>query len=212
MATLGCAVALRLTVHRVRVRASSVRARSADCSALASPLAGEHVSVLAGGDNLAAIRDTGLTLVEPDGSTCVAPGVERPTISPTSAPHDVVVLALKAHQIAEVADRLPSLYHDDTVVVPLQNGVPWWFFQKFPGPYEGRRLCRRSTRTARSSATSRPTGSSVASPTRPRNERDPESSASSRATGSRSASSTGREPSASPRSRSAGPRPGSRRE
>ena len=55
-------------------------------------------------------------------------------------PQDVVVLALKAHQIADIADRLSLLYHDDTVVVPLQNGVPWWFFQKFPGPFEGHRL------------------------------------------------------------------------
>jgi 2-dehydropantoate 2-reductase len=51
-----------------------------------------------------------------------------------------VVVAVKAHQIAAIADRLAALYHDDTVVVPLQNGVPWWFFQKFPGPFEGRRL------------------------------------------------------------------------
>jgi 2-dehydropantoate 2-reductase len=28
----------------------------------------------------------------------------------------------------------------DSVVVPMQNGVPWWFFQRFPGPYDGTRL------------------------------------------------------------------------
>jgi 2-dehydropantoate 2-reductase len=55
-------------------------------------------------------------------------------------PHDVVVLALKAHQIAAIAERLPALYDDRTVVVPLQNGLPWWFFQKMGGPFEGRRL------------------------------------------------------------------------
>ena len=50
------------------------------------------------------------------------------------------MLAVKAHQIAAIADRLDAVYHDDTVVVPVQNGLPWWFFQKFPGPFEGRRL------------------------------------------------------------------------
>jgi len=25
-------------------------------------------------------------------------------------------------------------------VIPLQNGVPWWFFQKFGGPFDGRRI------------------------------------------------------------------------
>src|SRR4029079_736358 len=55
-------------------------------------------------------------------------------------PHDVIVLALKAHQLAGVAERMPALYDDDSLVVPMQNGVPWWFFQRFPGPYEGTRL------------------------------------------------------------------------
>jgi 2-dehydropantoate 2-reductase len=55
-------------------------------------------------------------------------------------PHDLVVLALKAHQIAQIADRLPLLYGDETVVLPMQNGIPWWFFENFGGPYEGRRL------------------------------------------------------------------------
>ena len=53
---------------------------------------------------------------------------------------DLVILALKAHQIVEIAEQLPRLYHDDTVVLPLQNGIPWWFFQKFGGPFDGRRI------------------------------------------------------------------------
>ena len=69
-----------------------------------------------------------------------APGIEAAADPADLGPHDVVVLAVKAHQIAAVAGRLEALYEGDTVVVPLQNGVPWWFFQKFPGPFEGRRL------------------------------------------------------------------------
>jgi 2-dehydropantoate 2-reductase len=103
-------------------------------------VAGEPVSVLARGDTLAAIRSNGLTLIEPDGSVTEAPGIETAEDPGDLGPHDVVVLAVKAHQIAAVAGRLEALYEGDTVVVPLQNGVPWWFFQKFPGPFEGRRL------------------------------------------------------------------------
>ena len=103
-------------------------------------VAGQEVSVLARGDNLAAIRSNGLTLIEPDGSVVVAPAVAADDDLGAFGPQDVVVLALKAHQIAAVADRLDTLYGDDTVVVPVQNGVPWWLFQKFPGPFEGRRL------------------------------------------------------------------------
>jgi 2-dehydropantoate 2-reductase len=102
--------------------------------------AGEPVSVLARGDTLAAIRSNGLTLVESDGNVVVAAEVEADDDLGAFGPQDVIVLAIKAHQIAEIAPRLDALYHDDTVVVPVQNGVPWWFFQRFPGPFEGRRV------------------------------------------------------------------------
>lgn len=95
--------------------------------------------MLARGPQLAAIRADGLRLIEPDGSVVVG----RVTASADLAdlgPQDVVLLALKAHQIAEVAPSLHLLFDADTTVVPLQNGVPWWFFQRFPGPFEGRRL------------------------------------------------------------------------
>jgi 2-dehydropantoate 2-reductase len=103
-------------------------------------LAGQQVSVLARGQNLAAIRNDGLRLIEPDGSVLVATELSASDDVADLGQHDVVLLALKAHQISELAPRIPLLYHDDTVVIPLQNGVPWWFFQKFPGPFEGYRL------------------------------------------------------------------------
>ncbi|MBO0713554.1 MAG: 2-dehydropantoate 2-reductase [Acidimicrobiales bacterium] len=103
-------------------------------------VAGQEVSVLARGDHLGAIRASGLQLIEPDGSVIVAPDVAGADDLTLLGEQDLVVLAVKAHQIGEIADRLPSLYHGDTVVLTLQNGIPWWFFQKFPGPFEGHRL------------------------------------------------------------------------
>jgi 2-dehydropantoate 2-reductase len=103
-------------------------------------ISGHDVSVLARGDNLNAIRADGLKLVAPDGAVLVAPvGCASDDLADLG-PQDLVFLALKAHQITAIADRLAMLYDDSTVVIPLQNGVPWWFFQKFPGPYEGHRL------------------------------------------------------------------------
>lgn len=101
---------------------------------------GEHVSVLARGDNLDAIRSKGLTVVEPDGETWTTSVAAASADVDELGSQDVIVLALKAHQIAAIADRLPVLYDADSVVVPMQNGVPWWFFQRFPGPYDGTRL------------------------------------------------------------------------
>jgi len=103
-------------------------------------LSGQQVSVFARGDNLEAITARGLRLTEPDGSVAVATGIEASDDLRRLGPHDLVVLALKAHQIAAIADDLPLLYDAGTVVLPLQNGVPWWFFQKFPGPFAGHRL------------------------------------------------------------------------
>ena len=101
---------------------------------------GEEVSVFARGETLAAIRDSGLTVIEPDGSVVVAPAVEASDDLAAFGPQDVVILSLKAHQIAAVADRLDALYDEGTIVVPVQNGMPWWFFQKLAGPFAGRRI------------------------------------------------------------------------
>lgn len=103
-------------------------------------MSGQTVSVLARGANLDAIRSAGLKLVQPDGSVLVANDVNASDTIASFGPQDIVLLALKAHQIAAIAPELPQLYHDDSVVVPLQNGIPWWFFLKFSGPFEGRRL------------------------------------------------------------------------
>jgi 2-dehydropantoate 2-reductase len=53
---------------------------------------------------------------------------------------DLVFLALKAYVLEAVAPQMPSLFGDDTIVVPLQNGLPWWYFQNFRGPHAGYRL------------------------------------------------------------------------
>ena len=102
--------------------------------------AGETVSVLARGANLEAISARGLTVVEPDGTQLRAPVAAASADTGSLGLQDVIVLALKAHQLAGIARHLEALYDPDTVVVPMQNGVPWWFFQRFPGQYEGLRL------------------------------------------------------------------------
>ncbi len=102
--------------------------------------AGEQVTLIARGANLAAIRERGVTLIETDGTTLVA----RPTLATddpaVAGAHDVVIVAVKAHQLPAVAPMLRPLFHDETMVVPAQNGIPWWYFQRHGGPFEGRRI------------------------------------------------------------------------
>ena len=103
-------------------------------------VSGNDVSVLARGATLAAIAEHGITIVEPDGRHTLAPSVRAGGDAATLGPHDLVLLCVKAHQLAEVAEEIPALFTEETAVLTLQNGIPWWFFSKFPGPYEGRRL------------------------------------------------------------------------
>lgn len=100
-------------------------------------LAGEEVTFIARGANLAAIGKNGFKLIEEDGSEHVAASVKAAALT-DGTPHDYVLLALKAHQVAAVAPDLHRLIGPDTAIVTLQNGVPWWYFHKLPGAFEGR--------------------------------------------------------------------------
>ena len=99
---------------------------------------GVEVSLIARGAQLSAIRKSGLKL-QIDGEERVArlPASELPA---TFGPQDVVIVALKAHQAWEVADRMAPLLGPDTTVVTCQNGVPWWYFHGLGGAHDGHRL------------------------------------------------------------------------
>lgn len=100
-------------------------------------LAGEDVTFIARGANLDAIRKNGFKLIEEDGSERVASGVKAAPIA-EAGPHDVVLLAMKAHQVPPIAKDVRNLFGPDTVVVTLQNGIPWWYFYKLGGEFDGR--------------------------------------------------------------------------
>ncbi|MGH8678443.1 MAG: 2-dehydropantoate 2-reductase [Burkholderiales bacterium] len=100
--------------------------------------AGEDVTFIARGANLAAIRANGMKLILEDGRELRA-GNARAFEKPSEAgPHDVVLLTLKAHQVAAIAADLRHLCHDQTAIVTMQNGIPWWYFHKHGGEYEGK--------------------------------------------------------------------------
>ncbi|GIW53273.1 MAG: 2-dehydropantoate 2-reductase [Gemmatimonadales bacterium] len=102
-------------------------------------LCGEKVTLIARGEHLAAIRRSGLRLISGE-EELVVEDLQATEALDRAGRHELVILALKAHQIEAVAPGLPALYGDDTVVLTVQNGIPWWYFQKHGGPLEGRRL------------------------------------------------------------------------
>ena len=103
-------------------------------------LAGEEVTLIARGAHLDAIRQNGLKLIEEDGSERVAKNVKATSKLSEAGKQDVVILALKAHQVEPIATELPALFGPNTIVVTTQNGIPWWYFQKHGGEFEGRRV------------------------------------------------------------------------
>jgi len=102
--------------------------------------AGEDVTLVALEPNLTAIRKHGIKLVMPDGTEDVVGNVTVTDDPRRAGVHDAVILAVKAHQIASVAPELPTLFQSHTVVVTVQNGIPWWYFQKHGGQFDGIRI------------------------------------------------------------------------
>ena len=100
-------------------------------------LAGEDVTFVARGANLEALRRVGLRLIEPDGAERVARTARAAPISEPGE-FDVIFLGVKAQQVAALAKDVSRLFAKETAVVTLQNGLPWWYFHKLAGPYEGR--------------------------------------------------------------------------
>ncbi len=103
-------------------------------------LSGHAVTVIDHGAHLDAIRANGLRLVHPDGTEELANNLHAVASCGDAGKQDLVLLALKAYTIETVAPQMRALFDDDTIVVTLQNGLPWWYFQNFDGPHAGYRL------------------------------------------------------------------------
>jgi 2-dehydropantoate 2-reductase len=88
-----------------------------------------------------AIARNGLRVVDHHGELShVARDVSVTADIATPGPQDLVVIAVKAQLIPLVARTLKPLLGPDTIVMTVQNGIPWWYFQKLKGQYEGRRI------------------------------------------------------------------------
>ena len=99
---------------------------------------GEPVSVVARGATLAALQTHGLRLQQAEGLLQVP--VQAADNAAALGVQDLVVVAVKAPALAEVARDIAPLLGPHTMVLTAMNGVPWWFFQGFGGAYAGTSL------------------------------------------------------------------------
>ena len=101
-------------------------------------VAGHEVTLIARGPHLASMRARGLTiLTDSDEKTVRVESTDNPA---QVGVQDYVIVTVKTHAFPGIATRLGPMVGPSTAVVTAQNGIPWWYFYKLPGPWEGHRL------------------------------------------------------------------------
>ena len=99
---------------------------------------GEEVTLVARGPHLAAIKaQNGIKLIMNDGTEEFAEGVAATDDIRSIGHQDLVILAVKAHQIAPIVEDVNTLLADDSVLLTIQNGILWWYFQLHGGQFDG---------------------------------------------------------------------------
>ncbi|MCH7832487.1 MAG: 2-dehydropantoate 2-reductase [Proteobacteria bacterium] len=103
-------------------------------------LSGEEVTVVDQGAHLQAIQENGLKLIWEDGTEYVAEVAKATDKVEDAGVQDLIILSLKAHYLEQVAKQIPKITGPDTMIVTVQNGIPWWYFHKHGGEFDGRRI------------------------------------------------------------------------
>jgi 2-dehydropantoate 2-reductase len=102
---------------------------------------GHEVSVVARGATLEALQKNGLQCVQTQtADTRIKADVKVSAQPADLGPQDLVVVAVKAPAMADVAIGIAPLLGSNTTVLTAMNGVPWWFFQGFGGKLQGTTL------------------------------------------------------------------------
>lgn len=100
--------------------------------------AGAEVTLIARGAHLAAIRQNGLTVEYNDGSAEQVTPAQATADMAEAGEQDYVIVAVKTQSLAALVEPMRALYGPSTAVVYAQNGIPWWYFLRHGGEYEGR--------------------------------------------------------------------------
>ncbi|MET7647788.1 2-dehydropantoate 2-reductase [Streptomyces sp. NPDC005426] len=109
---------------------------------IAGPLAASQaeISVVARGQQLAAIREHGLRVKTREGDLLSHPAAtDRPG---DLGPQDIVIVTVKAPALPGIAEHIGSLLHQDSLVLFVMNGIPWWYFHSHGGDLDGTHLER----------------------------------------------------------------------
>ena len=103
-------------------------------------LSGEEVTVIDQGAHLEAIKENGLKLIWEDGTEYVAEVAKATDNLEEAGEQDLIILGLKAHYLDQVAKEISLITGPETMIVTVQNGIPWWYFHKHGGEFDGHPL------------------------------------------------------------------------
>lgn len=96
------------------------------------------VSLVARGPHLEAMQAKGLSITQAGETVTVKTKV---TAEPRElGRQDFIILTLKSNALPATAEALAPLIGPDTVLLFGQNGLPWWYFYKHGGRFDGRIL------------------------------------------------------------------------
>lgn len=98
--------------------------------------AGNPVSVLARGETLRALQNQGIQLQHQNQT--ISANVTASDSAQQLGPQDVLFLCTKAQDIGAILPLAQPMIGPDTIVIPLINGVPWWYFQGVESRHTGR--------------------------------------------------------------------------
>lgn len=99
---------------------------------------GQEVNVLARGETLKAIQNNGIHLSDLDGDFQVKVNVFA--TAEEMGPQDIIFICTKAPALPTMLKLIEPLLQAKTIVIPVINGIPWWYFQgieesRFAGDY-----------------------------------------------------------------------------
>ena len=101
-------------------------------------MAGEDVTLIARGPHLDAMQRNGVKL-HINGEERVAH--PHCTNNPAEVgPQDYLIITLKTHSVPGIVDSIQPLLHSKTSVVMAVNGIPFWYFYRFEGPWQDYRI------------------------------------------------------------------------
>jgi 2-dehydropantoate 2-reductase len=97
--------------------------------------AGIDVTLVARGPHLQAMQRDGVRVLSPSGEYTVP--VTATDDLDVLSDAEIVLVALKAYSLPAIAARLGGLLDPEACTIWAQNGLPWWYFHRYPGELEG---------------------------------------------------------------------------